>query len=122
MKTRSKGSSLLAILNRWIFVTLALVMGLSAGGCFYSHTVESEPPKVVQVPAPPPVVVQSVPTVPTVEPEHHQVTTTWGPNGTVQKQTTTIASPDGPVQKQTTTTWNPNGAMESESNTTSSSY
>lgn len=126
MKIDNQKSHVARLLNRTMYAGIALAMGISAGGCFYSRTVDTEPapiPQVVQVPQPAPVVVQSTtPTVPTVDPEQHQVTTSWGPDGTVQKQTTTIADPDGPVQKQTTTTWQPGGAMQSQTTTTTSAY
>jgi hypothetical protein len=126
MKIEPQKSCFARLLNRTIYAGVALAMGISAGGCFYSRTVDTEPapiPQVVQVPQPAPVVVQTTaPTVPTVDPEQHQVTTSWSPDGTVQKQTTTIADPNGPVQKQTTTTWQPGGAMQSQTTTTTSAY
>jgi hypothetical protein len=125
MKIEHQKSNITRLLNRTVYASIALAIGISAAGCFYSRTVDTEPapiPQVVQVPAPAPVVVQTTPTVPTVDPEQHQVTTSWGPDGTVQKQTTTIADPNGPVQKQTTTTWQPGGAMQSETTTTTSAY
>jgi hypothetical protein len=126
MKIEPQKSRFARLLNRTIYAGVALAMGISTGGCFYSRTVDTEPapiPQVVQVPPPAPVVVQTTaPTVPTVDPEQHQVTTSWSPDGTVQKQTTTIANPNGPVQKQTTTTWQPGGAMQSQTTTTTSAY
>ena len=126
MKIENQKSHVPRGLNRLLYAGVALAIGISAGGCFYSRTVDTEPapiPQVVQVPPPAPVVVQTTaPTVPTVDPEQHQVTTSWGPDGTVQKQTTTIADPNGPVQKQTTTTWQPGGAMQSQTTTTTSAY
>ncbi|MGA2412313.1 MAG: hypothetical protein ABSG46_18260 [Candidatus Binataceae bacterium] len=114
------------ILNRLTYAGLALAIGLSSAGCFYSRTVDTEPaapiPPVVQV-QPAPVVYETTPTVATTTmvPAQHDVTTSWGPNGTVQKQTTTLADPDGvPVQKQTTTTWQPGGPMQSQTTTTTS--
>jgi len=125
MKIENQKSHVVGLLNRILCAGVTLAKGIGAAGCFYSRTVDTEPasiPPVVQVPAPAPVVVESTtPTVPTVEPEQHQVTTSWGPDGTVQKQTTTIADPDGPVQKQTTTTWQPGGAMQSQTTTTTTS-
>jgi hypothetical protein len=127
MKIENQKSPLARLLDRTMYAGLALAMGLSAGGCFYSRTVDTQPapiPQVVQVPAPAPVYVQTTPTVTTVPTDtQHQVTTSWGPDGTVQKQTTTIADPNGvPVQKQTTTTWAPGGPMQSQTTTTSSAY
>ena len=109
------------IINHAAYAAIAIGLALGTGGCFYSRTVDTEPapaPQVVQVPAAPaPVVVQTTPTVPTDN--QHQVTTSWGPDGTVQKQTTTIADPNGePVQKQTTTTWQPNGETQSQTTST----
>jgi hypothetical protein len=126
MKIESQKSHVVGLLKRILYTGVALGIGIGAAGCFYSRTVDTEPapiPQVVQVPQPAPVVVQTTaPTVPTVDPEQHQVTTSWGPDGTVQKQTTTIADPNGPIQKQTTTTWQPGGAMQSQTTTTTSAY
>lgn len=126
MKLENHKSSMARALDHTMYAGIALMMALGTGGCFYSRTVDTEPapmPQVVQVPpAPAPVVVQTTPTVPTDE--QHQVTTSWGPNGTVQKQTTTMSDPGGvPVQKQTTTTWQPAGASQSETtSTTTTAY
>src|SRR5208283_1038504 len=114
------------VFNRLAYAGIALVVGISSTGCFYSRTVDTEPaapvPPVVQVQPAPPVVYETAPTVATTTttvPAQHDVTTSWGPDGTVQKQTTTLADPDGvPVQKQTTTTWQPTGAMQSQTTTT----
>jgi hypothetical protein len=129
MELKSRKSRIAVILDRTMYAGIAFAMAVGTGGCFYSRTVDTEPapiPQVVQVPAAPaPVVVQTNPTVPTVPSDtQHQVTTSWGPNGTVQKQTTTIADPNGvPVQKQTTTKWEPNGAMQSQTtSTTTANY
>jgi hypothetical protein len=128
VNNRNYKSQMALILDRTMYAGIAVAMVLGTAGCFYSRTVDTTPapmPQVVQVPAPAPVVVQTTPTVPTVPAdEQHQVTTSWGPNGTVQKQTTTIADPNGvPVQKQTTTTWQPNGGMESQTtSTTTTAY
>jgi|SRR5271155_1096542 len=109
-----------SIANRLAYAALAVAIGVSSAGCFYSRTVDTEPapiPQVVQLPAP--VVYQTTtPTVATV-PVQHDVTTSWGPGGTVQKQTTTLSDPDGvPVQKQTTTTWEPGSPTENQTTTT----
>jgi cytoskeletal protein RodZ len=128
MKAWNTKSKMVRILDRTMYAGVAIAMSLGVGGCFYSRTVDTEPPPapaIVQVPpAPAPVVVQTTPTVPTnPTDEQHQVTTSWGPNGTVQKQTTTIADPNGvPVQKQTTTTWQPSGAAQTQSTSTTTTY
>jgi hypothetical protein len=126
MNVENRKSPMARIIDRTMYAAIALSMALGTGGCFYSRTVDTEPapaPQIVQVPAAPaPVVVQTVPTTPADE--QHQVTTSWSPEGTVQKQTTTIADPNGePVQKQTTTTWQPDGAMQSQTtSTTNTAY
>jgi cytoskeletal protein RodZ len=124
MNLTGQKSRITFLLNQTIYAGIALAMTVGAAGCFYSRTVDTQPPPppVVQVPASAPVVVQTTPTVPTNPADtQHQVTTSWGPNGTVQKQTTTIAAPNGvPTQKQTTTTWQPNGQMENQTTSTTS--
>jgi hypothetical protein len=126
MKLENHKSRMAHLLDRSMYAGIALAMAVGTGGCFYSRTVDTEPapiPQVVQMP-PAPVVVETTPTIPTATDAQHQVTTSWGPNGTVQKQTTTIADPDGvPVQKQSTTTWQPDGAMQSQTtSTTTTAY